>query len=233
LWRATGTQDNLTVRLKSEQALIIRKPPAKDIDIAYEIFVPDIYQCPKQLDVKDVRKIVDVGANVGYSCIYWLHHFPDSQVIAFEPHPAHVRQINLHLQINHVAERVTLLASAAGTQAGQMFLTDMGPESALLAASSHNTISVPVVDWFTEIGKEQIDLLKIDIEGSEYPLLADTRFESLKIKICVLEWHNTSDYPDGRTWCINRLTQLGYSVLPGKIDRPPAGLLWAFRKECV
>jgi len=233
LWRATGTQDNITVRLKSDQTLIIRKPPTKDIDIAYEIFVPDIYQCPKELDVKDVRKIVDVGANVGYSCIYWLHHFPDSRVIAFEPHPDHVRQINLHLQINDVADRVTLLASAAGTQAGKMFLTDMGPESALLAASSNNTILVPVVDWFTEIGEEQIDLLKIDIEGSEYPLLADTRFESLKIKTCVLEWHNTSDYPDGRTWCINRLTQLGYSVVPGKIDRPPAGLLWAFRKECL
>lgn len=232
-WRARGTRDNLTVRLRTGLNITIRNPPAKDIDIAYEIFVPDIYQCPKQLDLKDVRKIVDVGANVGYSCIYWLHHFPYSRVIAFEPHPAHVRQINLHLQLNHVADRVTLLASAAGTQAGKMFLTDKGSESALLIASSHNTISVPVVDWFTEIGEEQIDLLKIDIEGSEYPLLADTRFESLKIKTCVLEWHNTSDYPDGRTWCIERLSQLGYSVVPGKLNQPAAGLLWAFRKDCL
>jgi FkbM family methyltransferase len=233
LWRTTGYRYNFTAQLMTGQHITIRRPPAQDISTANEIFVQNVYQCPRQLDAKNVKTIVDVGANVGYSCIYWLHQFPFSRVIAFEPHPIHIKQIKLHLQMNQLTERVTLLASAAGTQSGEMFLTDMGPESTLLATLNYNTLSVPVVDWFIEIGEEQIDLLKIDIEGSEYLLLADTRFESLKIKTFVLEWHNTSDYPDGRTWCIERLSQLGYSIVPGKVDKPPIGLLWAFRKDCL
>jgi FkbM family methyltransferase len=233
LWRSTGSRYDLAMRLATGANIVVRKSPAQDLNIAYEIFRHNIYQCPKQLNAKNIKTIVDVGANVGYSCLYWLHHFPEARVIAFEPHPEHIKQIEVHLQINRVTERVTLFPSAAGTKVGELFLADKGPESTLLASSNSPKLSVPVVDWFSQLGNQPIDLLKMDIEGSEYPLLADSRFSNLRIETCVLEWHQTPDYPDGRKWCIDRLSHLGYSVVPGKLEQECAGLLWAFRQDCI
>jgi hypothetical protein len=47
---------------------------------------------------------------------------------------------------------------------------------------------VDVVDIFDELSDRAIDILKIDIEGSEHPLLADPRFAKLRVRFLVMEW---------------------------------------------
>ena len=77
-----------------------------------------------------------------------------------------------------------------------------------------------------------IDLLKMDIEGSEYPLLADSRFERLDVKALVVEWHVTAEHPasEGRDWCLERLHQLGYQTQI-TCDEVDHGIIWAFRGD--
>jgi FkbM family methyltransferase len=50
-----------------------------------QIFVELEYQPPH--DVRDVRLVLDCGANVGYSSAFFLTQFPNSHVIAIEPDP--------------------------------------------------------------------------------------------------------------------------------------------------
>lgn len=42
--------------------------------------------------------------------------------------------------------------------------------------------------WFREIESQNIDLLKIDIEDSEYVILSDPRFDHLNIRVCEWQW---------------------------------------------
>jgi len=228
-WKLWGCQYDLVVKINTDQKIVIRKFPKQDISTANEIFTQHIYHPPIEIVKEDVKRIIDVGSNVGYSCLYWLNFFPNAHILAFEPHPEHVQQITRHLEINRLAERVMIIPKAAGICSGEYFLTDMGASSTIVESKTQNTISVSMTDWFSEIGTEIIDLLKIDIEGGEYYLLDDPRFEDLDIKLLVLEWHNIDTYPSGEKWCIERLEKLNYKVIP-TANFYSYGVLWAFSK---
>jgi FkbM family methyltransferase len=227
LWRLAGLRRSLTVKLSSGEKFVLRAEPATDMATAFEVFVAEVYHCPQPLQISSVKRIVDVGANVGYTCIYWTRKYPEAQIEAFEPHPAHVNLIHRNLDLNHI-KCVTLHAAAAFTEDGQAMLTDAENCSTIVAGGTENLIPVPTVDFFSTVKEKPIDVLKIDIEGGEYSLLKDQRFAGLKVRCLVLEWHVTDEYPQGREWCINRLSELGYSVSSGKFDGPDNGLLWAF-----
>jgi len=49
-----------------------------------EIFVRQVYREAVRTG-RDVKLIVDLGAYVGYSCIYFLQEYPRARFIAFEP----------------------------------------------------------------------------------------------------------------------------------------------------
>jgi len=54
---------------------------------------------------------------------------------------------------------------------------------------------------FSLISALHVDLLKKDVEGSEFELLADPRFAQFDIDIIVLEWHVTADRSDAKARC--------------------------------
>jgi FkbM family methyltransferase len=130
-----------------------------------------------------------------------------------------------NLRRNGLKGRVVVHPAAAGVREGRMFLSDQGMSSRVSSAGRPGDLSVPVVDFFEEVGDGPIDLLKIDIEGSEYALLADARFAQLSVHTLVLEWHPTPDFPgdSGGAWCRERLAAAGYVVEEHK------ALLWGWR----
>jgi Methyltransferase FkbM domain len=92
-------------------------------------------------------------------------------------------------------------------------------------------LPIKVRDFFTEIGCQPIGLLKMDIEGGEYAILSDRRFDTLDVRIIVLEWHNTQEVANGRQWCGERLSSLGFSIADGAIRYANAGIIWAWKDE--
>ncbi len=225
---------DLAVKMKNGKSIVIR-PDSKslginstDLGIACEMFVAEIYKPSTKIDSKNVKRIIDVGGNVGYSCIYWLNKFPNSHITVFEPHPKHLAQIYTHLKLNQAEKIVTVIPCGASNVAGQLFLTDMGGDSSITTEESENTISVPMIDLFEAVGTEEIDILKIDIEGGEYALLSDPRFADLKCKVITMEWHNTREYPDGYQWCVSRLEELNYLTVGEKGIDAHCGMLFAF-----
>ena len=228
LWRALSAHQPLIVALSNGIKIVVRQPPADDLGIAYEVFVGKAYQSPRHLDAGSVKRIVDLGANVGYTCVYWLANFPNAEIMAFEPHPVHLGFIETHLAINRGSGRVRLYQAAASTQPGETSLTDDGCRSTTVPGGE-SSIRVPQVDFFACVGNQAIDLLKIDIEGGEYEILSDLRFNRLDVKTLVMEWHHHEAYPLGGEWCVSRLRQLGYQVSPSSDIKAEQGTLWAFR----
>jgi FkbM family methyltransferase len=208
--------------------LSLRPLPFWDISTAYGVFVTEEYHCPREGALARVRRIVDLGANVGMTCIYLLDRYPDAHIIAFEPHPLHVEMLRKTLAMNNLSERVTLHAAAAGTTDHDCFVTDDEIRSLITAEGGTGRLATRVEDFFAAVGDAPIDLLKMDIEGGEYALLDDPRFERLQIGAMVMEWHNTKEKPQGRNWCKQRLGEMGYEVHDGAVVAPEHGLLWAF-----
>jgi FkbM family methyltransferase len=220
-WRLLGGRTPITLSLQSGLQLRIRGLRSTDYGVAWDIYWRRCYQSPEPLPSS--ATIVDLGANVGYSCLWWCQEYPDANVTAFEPHPEHLKSIAGHLSANGLDGRVQVVPAAAGTADGFAYLTNAGSSSSV--TSEQNAFRVRVADLFgCSLGP--IDILKIDIEGGEYALLGDERFPSLNVRSLVVEWHGSP----GREWCRERLEQMGYRTRTGTEDLPAAGLLWAYRK---
>src|SRR6266566_259487 len=84
MWRARGKQNAAVLSLKSGKQFLLHR---QDYGVAYEIFVHKFYELNRPINRSEVNLIVDVGANVGFSGIYFLQEYPAAHLIAFEPHP--------------------------------------------------------------------------------------------------------------------------------------------------
>ena len=233
LWRAASRGEALEVGLADGRRLAMRPPPAKDLMTAYELLLAGAYDPPAELpDPRPVRTLVDVGANVGYSLVLFAAQFPEAQILAFEPHPAHLELVYRHVVANGLTDRVLVVGAAAAARDGLAYLTDREYESAVVAGPGPGRLPIRLRDFFGEVealGPRTIDLLKVDIEGGEYELIDDPRFERLDIRTIVLEWHNTPDRPDGKSWCRDRLAGLGFELAAGALDYGTSGVLWGWR----
>jgi FkbM family methyltransferase len=226
VWRALGARSPIEVSLSSGLCLRIRSISTTDYGVAWDIFLRGCYLSPEPLS--GVKSIVDLGSNVGYSCLFWCQQYPEARVTAFEPHPTHVSAIAGQLSANHFSDRVKVVGAAAGVTEAEAYLVDAGSSSVVTA--SRTGYAVPVVDVFKMLDYP-IDILKIDIEGGEYGLLSDERFGARKARTVVLEWHKRDDHPDGREWCEEKLRSFGYRTITGTEDLPLAGLIWGFKAD--
>lgn len=239
IWRATGGRWDLQVRFRSGVRLILRGGEVDDLNMGHEIFVREAYLPPEPLKPGEILRIVDVGANVGYSVIYWAGLFRNAAIEAFEPHPEILRALRANLELNGLSERVKIFPVAAGTQNTTAMLTDAGVCSTLTQDRSIGGYEVSVKDFFAAVGHGQIDLLKMDCEGAEYDLIADPRFADLNVISMVLEWHATEQRPAAKQEVFEMLSRRSWRVKPvcetGAPD-PKFGLLntgvaWAFKES--
>ncbi len=228
-WRVGGNRGEIKIELRDGTRIVIRGG-IEDHWIASEIFFDRQYEPPIPVPLAEFEVVVDVGANVGYSCLWFARACPQAQILAFEPVPAHLAQAELNLSLNGLTQRVDVVGAAACTAAGTVALEPAGAQSAVVSEVSPRSLSVPAVDWFSRLPSGSIDLLKMDIEGAERPLLADARFADAarRIRYVVVEWHDPGAGVEQKRWCRQRLREVGFDVVEGA-DYGVAGLLWGAR----
>ncbi|MDA8250722.1 MAG: FkbM family methyltransferase [Rhodospirillales bacterium] len=226
-WRLRGRRATVHLRLRNGPRLLLRPRSAgnNDYGVAYEIFVHRYYACPRPLPAGSVRLVVDLGANVGFSCLHWLTHYPHANIVALEPHPGHFAQCRANIAANGWLPRVELTRAAAGVAAQRIILSDAGAASAVRSGDAAG-IAAPMLDVYAMLSGRPVDILKLDIEGSEYPILADPRFNLLRPRCVVMEWHGGGA---GRQWCLARFAALHYETTE-LFDHESHGMLWAFRR---
>ncbi len=228
-WVVTGRGRPIDLTLKERLKLRFR-PHSKlsnDYGVAYEIFVHDMYRPALQLDRAAVRHVVDLGGNAGFSVVRFLSWFPNCRVIAIEPHPRHAEALRQNVELNGWTSRVELIQSAAGPGMARAKLTDQGSGAKL---GAENGIDVDVIDVFPLLLAKRIDVLKIDIEGSEHSILDDPRFAEIDARAILMEWHRTTGVQDARERCCARLAGLGYTIDESFIE-PGAGMIYGFRSR--
>lgn len=126
--------------------------------------------------VEDVRVVVDVGANCGAATVFFARRYPGAEVHAFEP-ASEPRQ---HLERN--AEmlpnvRVHPVGLHSVDQVAPLYKGDGDLGMASIFRRSVNLDESESVQlrsaggWAAERGIDQIDVLKVDVEGCEIEVL--------------------------------------------------------------
>ena len=172
--------------------------------------------------------IVDLGANIGMFGAYALQRFAVERMTAFEPDPQNVAILRETVGANGRGDDWRVVEACAGVAQGTVpFSPDAFGRSRIAGAGAPGTIEVSVQDAFPYMG--EADLVKIDVEGAEWELLADPRFSRLTAVVC-LEYH-----PDG---CPTAepcqaaraaLEGAGFRVAPGTDAGARTGMLWAWK----
>ena len=198
-----------------------------------EVFYQRLYDAPDSVsralaEIGRPPRIVDLGANIGLAGAWFLGVYPGASVLAFEPDPANAAVHTRTLDANELDGRWQLVIAAAGVEAGEVTFVPGDFAESRVAAPGEGGMSVESVDVLPEL--TQADLLKIDIEGAEWAILADERFSEVSSRAVVLEYHPHL-CPEGepRTLAERLLRSAGYEV--HDIFQAPDGhgMIWAWR----
>jgi FkbM family methyltransferase len=119
--------------------------------------------------------IIDGGANIGYTSIYFANKYPGALIIAVEPDPENCALFRKNCA---AYPNIELIQGALWTSSTDLVIENPTAESwafrVVEAPSSTNRSfkGFTVADILARSGKRHIDLLKLDIEGSEEQLFS-------------------------------------------------------------
>jgi FkbM family methyltransferase len=144
--------------------------------------------------------IIDIGAHIGISVIYFKQLYPNSHILAFEPNPLSFDVLKQNIEINELND-ITLINSAVYSQSGisTLYIDDSGQNwhsnSSLLKNSwTGNEKTKPIQIQSTRLDSyvkniSIIDMLKIDTEGSEENILKSHKDILSKVENIAVEYH--------------------------------------------
>lgn len=179
--------------------LRLNMPDAASFLSAYkEIFVERIYDFPFD---GDEPVILDLGANIGLSVLFFKKLYPKAKIIAFEADPKIFSYLRENIHGNGFTD-VELVNKAAWNRETKLLFCSEGADGGRAAsADDGNLIEVDAVDMAQYLEGEKIDFLKMDIEGAEEFVLPACKKILPNIGRIFMEYHSKAD----RTQCLDQL----------------------------
>lgn len=138
------------------------------------------------------KTIIDAGANIGLTSIYYASKYPETHIISIEP-AAHNFQLLKENTRNY--KNITCIQAALWNEETMLQLTDpgRGDNSLQVTAGDCNadTPAVTINNLIKQHRISQIDILKIDIEGAELQVFSNNYELWLPItRVLIIEVHD-------------------------------------------
>ncbi len=186
-----------------------------DESVIREIVLERGYKICEEILKRSTNVIFDIGAHIGVFSIYVRAYNKISKIYCFEPDTENFSYLKKNIKDNSIKNIVT---------SNTAILDFVGEKSIFLNNDNHNhsfyeksdkpkLIRVNTVNrLFKKFGIKKIDLLKIDAEGSEYPILfslEDSLYKS--IDSIVIEYHNIIEGVNHKD-LVSLLKRKGYKV---------------------
>jgi FkbM family methyltransferase len=201
--------------LKHRSGMRLQITEFGDVEAIWQIFLRRVYEV-RPSD----RVIVDAGGNVGLFTCYASWRAPESRILTIEPFPSTVERLKAQLAENRLDSRVSVLdraLSAVPSDVTMLLDTPSSQQKPVVSGSSAGRTvhvqSIPLSDALVGL-PEHIDLLKMDIEGSEFEVLMNTPLATLRrFRRINLEHHEP---PPGsshsKVALVGRLAEAGFRV---------------------
>lgn len=209
----------MTVRLR-QPPIQMHVRSAMDIWSIKETFF-DAFYTKIGSPVQNGWTVVDIGAGIGDFSIKVAYGKPDTQVFAFEPFPGSFTLLLRNLEINKI-DNVQPYQKAVWHKNGKLSLDrsileplqitsdEIAIYEPLRITEEIDAISLTMFCQQAQISK--IELLKLDCEGAEYPIILQSPSEIFKIiDRIVMEYHDLNEQKNHRH-LVTYLERLGYHV---------------------
>lgn len=176
------------VTLKKYGKIYLRKN-SSDIGIFNQIFID------KEYDIKlsfEPRCIVDCGANIGLTSLFFAVKYPLATIFSFEPEAENFKILKTNTQL---FPKIIPVNKAIWSKDGVISLVksnSFDSHSVIEPVRNSDTVdSITVKSILDEYSLPGIDVLKMDIEGGEKEIFeAETQSWLPKIKVLIIELHD-------------------------------------------
>jgi FkbM family methyltransferase len=191
-----------------------------DYKVVDETWTENVYRI-HEYQFKHNAVFVDIGANIGSVSLY-VDNFnkvrnSDNKikVYSIEPEPHNLLLLEENIN-NNPTENITVVNNAIWHEQKNVFITNRGGNSSIVDGSLVESVEVSAItiqDLIDRYSIDEIDVMKIDIEGAEFDLIVNTPPEILaKIRYLVLEFDKSFDGSFGKM--IEKLAkQFGLEIL--------------------
>jgi FkbM family methyltransferase len=170
--------------------------PSSDVVTFEQIFLLQEYRFDAKISP---RTIVDAGANIGLSSIYFSNRFPGAKIIAIEPEDGNFEMLRRNTMpykniiavrgaLWHENENLQLVDPGVGDW-GFMTQQAHGGVEERVGAILQEVRGMTVSTVMKEQGLERIDILKMDIEGAEREVFNDPSSWLGKVDAMIVELH--------------------------------------------
>jgi FkbM family methyltransferase len=149
---------------------------------------------------KEPKIIIDAGANIGLTSVFFANKYPNAKIITIEPDESNIKILEMNIK---PYKNIHLIKGALWDSVGEIDLLDAGlgnwgfmvghennPNGIKLPTNSkYKTPTVNIEKIIELYGIDEIDILKIDIEGSEKEVFNNCSQWINKVNSIVVELH--------------------------------------------
>jgi FkbM family methyltransferase len=189
-----GKDKEVPFRIASVDREVTVRAQTTDVRCLEKIFLHQEY---KPLFSIAPKVIVDGGANIGLSTLFFAREYPQAKIIAIEPELSNFTM--LQKNCGHLPH-VTLVRGAIwskttplviGNPSGEKWSFTVTNSSTPATASATEVEAVTIPSLLHRLGETHIDLLKLDIEGAERDLFMNGAEAWIgAVSVIIIELHD-------------------------------------------
>lgn len=202
----------------------IREDYETDEIVVKEIWEENVYEA-HDTHFNRGGVVIDIGANIGSFSIYAAYF--KAKVYAIEPEPHNLKALKNNIKLNGLDLSITVCPYGISDYEGIATISDTGGGSTIVDDGIYGAeINVITLDSFFEKNAIQdVDFLKIDVEGSEPNIILPTSKEYLnKCKNIAIEFDVRTGDQMGAI--VQKLSETHHVRTMGSWER--GGMIWAW-----
>jgi FkbM family methyltransferase len=233
-----GSRKIISYRLASAQAVVFVEHGTSDVDVLGEIFTGGEYEPPAPIGSwlagqPAERHVADLGMHVGLFSLYSWLKLGATSITGAEPDARNREQLQRLVRANDLEDRVSIWAACASNRVGvTSFVSGGGWVSHIGEPRQLGAVETDTIDVFDHL--EGVGLCKIDIEGGEWAILGDPRWDTIDVPVVVIEYHqHLCPFEVPRVACAEALTRAGYAPFDSSTGLDHQGTIWAIKRDLL
>lgn len=199
---------------------IVCRQGTRDWDVIHELLFAGSYKrAMRYLQTRPgTPTVIDLGGNIGLFSLLAASSNQRSRVIAFEPGPPNYALFEMNRLANpSLADRIEMRNEAVGgiARTTEWFFDEKNPGGSGLFSTEGRRYPIEIISFADVVRSmlEPVALVKIDIEGSEYEIVANTPAEVWqRVHAISLELHGDPERKMSQEEFLNHMEKHGFRV---------------------
>ncbi len=217
-------------RINRQQQKVFLRTYAGDISIFYEIFLYKAYKLPEPI-LANATFVIDAGAHVGLASLFFLSCSTQGKIISIEPDAENYSILQKNLEGFIQSGKLVSVNAALDNKDGVLnisrsqfsYNTKVGNNS-----DGEKVTAVSLNSIIALYNIKSIDILKIDVEGSEQRIFSENIEWLDHIKNIILETHSAEAY----NICAKILLDKGFQLKKlDSVTGDAENIYWAQRQH--